>query len=116
MKKSMLVAIVSVLFALSAVSVALAPQKAPAGPPAIVNEMVAKAKAAVKSVPTDQVKAVVEKKDNAILLDVRDPNEFSAGHLPGAVNVSRGLLEWRIWAAVPDPNAKVFVYCRTGGR
>ena len=116
MKKRMLVAMVSVLFTLSLVSVALAQQKAPAGPPPVVNEMVAKAKAAVKSVPTDEVKAVVEKKEKAILLDVRDPNEFSAGHLPGAVSVSRGLLEWRIWSAVPDQNAKIFVYCRTGGR
>jgi len=116
MKKSILVAMVSVLFALSTASVALAQQKVPAGPPPIVNEMVAKAKAAVKSVPADEVKAAVEKKEKVVLLDVRDPNEFAAGHLPGAVSVSRGLLEWRIWSAVPDQNAKIFVYCRTGGR
>jgi len=116
MKKRMLVAMVSVLFALSMGSAVLAQQKAPAGPPPIVNEMVAKAKAAVKSVPAADVKAVVEKKEKVILLDVRDPNEFAAGHLPGAVSVSRGLLEWRIWGAVPDQNAKIFVYCRTGGR
>ena len=47
---------------------------------------------------------------------MRNPDEFSAAHVPGAVNVSRGVLEFNIWSAVPDKNKKIYVYCRTGGR
>ncbi|NWF93922.1 MAG: rhodanese-like domain-containing protein [Syntrophaceae bacterium] len=78
--------------------------------------MVAKAKAAVKTVSAADVKAAIDKKENAVILDVRDPNEYAAGHLPGAINVSRGTLEFVIWTKVPDQNAKIYVYCKTAGR
>ena len=54
--------------------------------------------------------------ENAIYLDVRDPNEFAAGHLPGSINVSRGTLEFQVWNKITDPNAKIYVYCKTTGR
>ena len=78
--------------------------------------MVAKAKAAIKVVSAADVKAAIDKKEKAIYLDVRDPGEFSAGHLPGAINVSRGTLEFNIFGKIPDQNAKIYVYCKTAGR
>jgi rhodanese-related sulfurtransferase len=51
-----------------------------------------------------------------LFIDVRDPNEYKMGHIPNAVNISRGLLEFRIASQVPDKNAKLVVYCKTGGR
>jgi rhodanese-related sulfurtransferase len=62
------------------------------------------------------VKAAIEKKEKAVFLDVRDPQEFAAGHFPGAINVSRGTLEFNIWSKVSDQNAKIYVYCKTAGR
>ena len=62
---------------------------APAGPPQIVKDMVAKAKAGIKVVSAADVKAAIDKKEKAIFLDVRDPGEYAAGHLPGAINVSQ---------------------------
>jgi rhodanese-related sulfurtransferase len=94
----------------------LAQQAQPAGPPQIVKDMVAKAKATIKTVSATDVKAAIDQKEKAIFLDVRDPGEFSAGHLPGAVNVSRGTLEWGIWSKIPDQQAKIYVYCKTAGR
>ncbi len=44
------------------------------------------------------------------------PDEYSAGHLPGAINVSRGTLEFNVWDKVSDKNAKIYVYCKTAGR
>ena len=41
---------------------------------------------------------------------------YVAGHLPGAVNVSRGTLRFKIWDKVPDRNAKIYVYCLTAIR
>jgi rhodanese-related sulfurtransferase len=107
---------VSILFALSMVSITLAQDKAPAGPPAVVKEMVAKAKGSIQKVSAADVKAAIDTKEKAIILDVRDPGEFAAGHLPGAVNISRGTLEFNVFNKIPDQNAKIYVYCKTGSR
>jgi rhodanese-related sulfurtransferase len=37
-------------------------------------------------------------------------------HLPGAINVSRGLVEWQVPQRVPDTDTKIYLYCRTGAR
>ena len=81
-----------------------------------VKEMVEKARAATKQVTIEELKAAIDRKEDVIILDVRNPDEYAAAHIPGAVNVSRGLLEFNIWAAVPDKDRKIFVYCKTGAR
>jgi rhodanese-related sulfurtransferase len=116
MKKRMFVWMLSFVLVLSMLSLTLAQEQKPAGPPPIVKEMVAKAKAAIKVVSAEDVKAAIDKKEKAIFLDVRDANEYAAGHLPGAMNVSWGTLEFNIWSKVPDQNAKIYVYCKTAGR
>jgi len=116
MKKRTLVVLVMALFALSVVGTALAQQKAPAGPPPVVKDMVAKAKASTQKVSAADVKAMIDKKDKVIYLDVRDAGEFAAGHLPGAMNISRGTLEFNVFNKIQDQNAKIIVYCKTAGR
>lgn len=116
MKKRMFIWMLSFVFVLSTVSMTLAQQTQPAGPPQIVKDMVAKAKAEIKKVPAADVKAAIDKKEKVVILDVRDPNEYAAGHLPGAVIVSRGTLEFGIWGKVSDHNAKMYVYCKTAAR
>ena len=80
------------------------------------KELVDKARASVKSVTIQDVKKAIDNKENMVILDVRDPDEFGAAHIPGAVNLSRGLLEFGIWTVVPDKNARIYVYCKTGAR
>jgi len=116
MKRGMLVVIVFTLFALSTVGMAPAQDKAPAEPPPVVKEMVAKAKGFVQKVSAADVKAAIDQKENAVILDVRDPGEYAAGHLPGAVNISRGTLEFNVFNKISDQNSKIYVYCKTGGR
>jgi rhodanese-related sulfurtransferase len=116
MKKRMLVGLVMAFFALSVVGTALAQQAAPAGPPPVVKEIVAKAKSSIKTVSPADVKAMIDNKDKVIYLDVRDAGEFSAGHLPGAMNISRGTLEFNVFNKIQDQNAKIVVYCKTAGR
>jgi rhodanese-related sulfurtransferase len=116
MKKKMLVWMLSLMFILSMVSLTFAQETKPAGPPQVVKDMVAKTKTAIKLVSAADVKGAIDKKEKAVFLDVRDPGEFSAGHLPGAINVSRGTLEFNIWGKIPDQNVKVYVYCKTTGR
>jgi len=116
MKKRRWFVLVMAFLALSVVGTALAQKAAPAGPPPIVKDMVAKAKSSVQKVSATDVKAMIDKKDKVIYLDVRDPGEFAAGHLPGAMNISRGTLEFNVFNKIQDQNAKVIVYCKTAGR
>ncbi len=116
MKKRMLVWALVFAFVLSTAGLTFGQAAKPAGPPPIVQEMIAKAKASIKTVSAADVKAAIDKKEKAVILDVRDPNEFVAGHLPGAINVSRGTLEINIWNKVPDQSAKIYVYCKTSAR
>ena len=81
-----------------------------------VKEMLASAKAAIKTVPAETVKAAIDSKEKAVLLDVRDGGEFAAGRLPGAMNISRGTLEFNVAAKIPDQNARIYVDCKSAGR
>jgi rhodanese-related sulfurtransferase len=116
MKKRMFVWMLVFTVVLSMASVTFAQEQKPAGPPPVVKEMIAKAKASIKTVSAADVKAAIDKKEKAVFLDVRDPNEFGAGHLPGAINVSRGTVEFNIWSKIPDQSSKIYVYCKTAGR
>ncbi len=114
--KKLLTSMVTITLVFALIGLAQAQQTAPAGPPPIVMDMVAKAKASVQKVSAADVKAMIDKKEKVILLDVRDPQEFAAGHLPGAMNISRGTLEFVVFNKITDQNAKIVVYCKTAAR
>jgi rhodanese-related sulfurtransferase len=118
MKKRKFVWMMVFTFVLSMASLTLAQEKpkAPAWQGTVVKDWVAKAKTEMKKVTAEDVKAAIDKKEKAVFLDVRDPNEYGAGHLPGAINVSRGTLEFNIWDKISDKNEKIYVYCLTTGR
>jgi rhodanese-related sulfurtransferase len=68
-----------------------------------------------------EFKAAFDKKELGLIIDVRNENEFEDGFIPGAVNVPRGLIEFRIWKLVGFPgnvdmNKKMTLYCASGGR
>jgi rhodanese-related sulfurtransferase len=115
MKKRMLVWMLAFVFVLSMLSLTLAQEKPKVDTwkTTVVKERIDKTKAEIKKVSAADVKAAIDKKENAIILDVRDPNEYAPGHLPGAINVSRGRLDFDIWDKIPDKNAKIYVYCKT---
>ena len=52
--------------------------------------------------------------EGVAIVDVRETDEFAAGHLPGAKHVPRGYLESRIDLAVPDRSQRVILYCASG--
>jgi rhodanese-related sulfurtransferase len=90
--------------------------------PSSVKELLAEANAAVPSVPPAEARALIER-DNVLIVDVRDPSEVQAsGKLKGAVNVSRGMLEFRADPESPYHNPAfqkdktLLVYCASGGR
>src|SRR6201985_3684776 len=54
--------------------------------------------------------------NGAVIVDVREPEEWGAGHIPGAVHVPKSYLESRIEGAVPDRSGHVILYCASGNR
>ncbi len=56
--------------------------------------------------------------DSAVLIDIREAAEFASGHLPGAINIPRGVLEFQIDAQprVAGRAQPILIYCRSGGR
>jgi sulfur-carrier protein adenylyltransferase/sulfurtransferase len=54
--------------------------------------------------------------NGAVVVDVREPEEWSAGHIPGAVPVPKSYFESRIEGAVPDRSQHVILYCASGNR
>ena len=54
--------------------------------------------------------------NGSVLVDVRETDEFAAGHIPGAKHVPRSMLESRIERAVPDRSQHVVLYCASGNR
>ena len=81
------------------------------------QQLVAEAKADILEIDINNAKQKLAV-DNIVVLDVREPDEFNAGALPNAINVPRGLLEFKIGsvAQLADKNTAVLLYCRTGGR
>ncbi|MDD2608426.1 MAG: rhodanese-like domain-containing protein [Giesbergeria sp.] len=53
---------------------------------------------------------------NSLLVDVRSPGEFAAGHLAGAINLPLDQLTQAAAHALPDQNQPLVVYCLSGAR
>jgi rhodanese-related sulfurtransferase len=78
-------------------------------------DLVAAAKQSIREVSPQDAQGLV----GAVpVLDVREPAEFAAGCLPGAVNIPRGVLEFQIGnhPAFQNREGDILVYCQSGGR
>ena len=71
------------------------------------------AKAEIKEIDPSDVAARL---DHYTLLDVREPEEYEQGAVPGAVHLPRGNLEFSVEGRLPDKNAPIAVYCAGGVR
>jgi rhodanese-related sulfurtransferase len=80
------------------------------------HDLVAAAKSRVQEIAiTDAEQAI---RDADVLVDVREADEFAAGHIPGSVHFSRGMLEFKFSGnpALHSRDIKVVLYCKTSGR
>ena len=80
------------------------------------HDLVMTAKAHIREIPLEQADAALAAAD--VLIDVREADEFAAGHLAGAVHIPRGLLEFKLTAmpALQARDLAVVLYCKTSGR
>ncbi len=78
----------------------------------IVNE--AKSRIEEKDVPG--VKAMMDAGEEFLLVDVREESEWSAGRLPGAIHLGKGIIERDAEARMPRNDARIVLYCGGGFR
>lgn len=80
------------------------------------HDLVAEAKSCTQEVALKDAEQAI--REAAVLIDVREADEFAAGHLAGAILMPRGLLEFKLSAAptLAARDLKVVLYCKTSGR
>ena len=80
------------------------------------HDLVAAAKSRVQEISIADAEQAI--RDADVLVDVREADEFAAGHIGGAVHMSRGLLEFKFSGnpALQARDTKVVLYCKTSGR
>ena len=79
------------------------------------REMLADAKAAVREIDPAQAEQEISA-EKAVVLDVREPDEYEQGALAGAVHIPRGTLETSVEGRIPDKASHLVVYCAGGTR
>ena len=89
--------------------------------PDSVDQNIAQIRKTIDTTDVDGYLAITKNPGGALLLDVREANEFKAGHVPGALNIARGTIEFQIWRVLGYPNKvdmnrKIYTQCSTGGR
>src|SRR5438046_9148884 len=79
------------------------------------KDLVADAKKKITEIsPTDA--AAKAKSSDAVIVDVREKDEFDESHIPDAVNMSRGMVEFEVEDTFPDRNTTVICHSGGGGR
>ena len=69
-----------------------------------------------RQISMDEAATMMAQEANYIILDVRRPDEFAAGHIPGAINVANETIGTAEIPELPDKNQLIMVYCRSGRR
>jgi rhodanese-related sulfurtransferase len=78
----------------------------------VVND----AKSHIREVTVEQTKQRMKANANAKLIDVREDNEWQAGHAAAAEHLGKGIIERDIEAMVPDKSTELILYCGGGFR
>ena len=79
-------------------------------------DLVVAAKGRIQEISVDAAEQAI--RDAQVLIDVREADEYAAGHLPGAIHISRGMLEFKL-SSSPELSARdlhIVLYCKTSGR
>ena len=80
------------------------------------HDLVTAAKGRIQEISVDAAEQAI--REAQVLIDVREADEYAAGHLPGAVHISRGMLEFKL-SSNPELSARdlaIVLYCKTSGR
>jgi molybdopterin/thiamine biosynthesis adenylyltransferase/rhodanese-related sulfurtransferase len=83
---------------------------------ATYRELLARVRHEIDEISTIEANERLDSSAGPLFLDVREPDEWEEGHIPGALHVPRGRLESRIEGLLPDKSSAVVVYCSVGAR
>jgi sulfur-carrier protein adenylyltransferase/sulfurtransferase len=80
------------------------------------RELLARVRLEIEEISSIEAQERHASADRPLFVDVREPDEWEEGHVPGAIHVPRGRLESRIEGLVPDRERAIVVYCSAGSR
>lgn len=80
------------------------------------QEIGREAKSKAPHISSQQLSDYLSGDESYMLLDVRTEAEYLAGHIRGAQWFARGRLEYYVQDLIKDPDTKIILYCRSGGR
>ncbi len=83
---------------------------------ATFSELIQKVKSEIKEISPKEVSEKIKKNAAVTLIDVREPEEWDGGVVPGALTIPRGLLELQVEDDVPNRDQEIVVYCAGGVR
>ncbi len=88
------------------------------GPTSIIiaGKLGGKSAASYTSITMEEAKEAFENDGSYVILDVRRPDEYAKGHIPGAVNIANEDIRDEEPAELPDKEQIIYVYCRSGRR
>lgn len=69
-----------------------------------------------RQITPDKAKEIMDSDVAHIVLDVREQYEYDEGHIPGAILIPYTEIEQKAAETLPDKNAMILVYCRSGRR
>ena len=78
--------------------------------------LVEDAKSRIREVTVDDVKRDREANADFVLVDTREESEWAAGHVQGAIQLGKGIIERDIEKTIQDPDKKIVLYCGGGYR
>lgn len=69
-----------------------------------------------EQITAEEAKKIIDSGEEHIILDVREQDEFDAGHIPGAILLPYTEIESKAEDVLPDKDKQILVYCRSGRR
>ena len=117
MKPSILIPMLMVMSTVVTVPTAVLAQNVPQ----VEMPRVAPSQKPVRVIGMEDYRNIVENPGPALIIDVREPHEYAAGHIPGAINIPRGMIDAQIWNYVGGPDQAdkqrpLVLQCQTGRR
>ena len=74
------------------------------------------AKSRIRETDVQSVRAMIERGEQFLLIDVREESEWTAGRLPGAIHLGKGIIERDVETRIPNTDTHIVLYCGGGYR
>lgn len=80
------------------------------------HELCAESKKNITECTIEDVMKMMKDKEDFVLVDTREDNEYNASHIKGAIHIGRGILERDVHLHIPAHNTRIVLYCGGGYR